>query len=61
MIDGFPLVRCIACETLFVAPLPTDEVVQATYLRPDYHDTAEASLARMQGEAAARVDVMASL
>lgn len=60
-VDGFPLVRCVGCETLFVAPLPTDEVVQATYLRPDYHDTAEASLARMQAEAHARAAVMAEL
>jgi SAM-dependent methyltransferase len=61
VVDGFPLVRCRSCATLFVAPLPGDEVVQATYLRPDYHDTAEASLARMQSEAHARAEVFAEL
>jgi 2-polyprenyl-3-methyl-5-hydroxy-6-metoxy-1,4-benzoquinol methylase len=58
---GFPLVRCSACETLFVAPLPSASVVQATYLEPDYHETAVGAAARMRAEAQARAQVLAEL
>jgi 2-polyprenyl-3-methyl-5-hydroxy-6-metoxy-1,4-benzoquinol methylase len=60
-VDGFAHVRCTACGTVFVSPLPTMEVVQATYLQPDYHETAEASAARMRSEAEARVAIMAAM
>lgn len=53
--------RCSACETLFVAPLPSADVVQATYLEPDYHDTAESSAARMRAEAQARARTIVEL
>ena len=46
---------------MFVSPLPEIDVVQATYLRPDYHETAEASAARMRAEADARVEVLQSM
>jgi SAM-dependent methyltransferase len=58
---GFAHVRCTACGTVFVSPLPTMDVVQATYLQPDYHETAEASAARMRAEAEARVSIMAAM
>ncbi len=61
VVGGFPLVRCRACATLFVAPLPSPDVVQATYLEPDYHDTAESSFARMRSEAQQRAQVVAAL
>lgn len=54
VVDGHPHVRCTTCSTLFVSPLPDRERVRATYLRPDYHETAEASIPRMQAEARAR-------
>ena len=46
---------------MFVSPLPQLEVVQATYLRPDYHETAEASATRMRAEADARIDVLQAM
>lgn len=61
VVAGFAHVRCASCGTVFVSPLPGLDVVQATYLRPDYHETAEASAARMQAEAEARVDTLAAM
>lgn len=58
---GFACVRCESCGTLFVSPLPSAEVVQATYLRPDYHQTAQDAGVRMRAEADARVQVVESL
>lgn len=53
--------RCNACSTLFVAPLPSADVVQATYLEPDYHETAESAATRMRAEADARVRTIIAL
>ncbi|MFO0636297.1 MAG: class I SAM-dependent methyltransferase [Nannocystaceae bacterium] len=61
VVMGFPCVRCEACGTLFVSPLPSPDVVQATYLRPDYHETAEDAAVRMRAEADARVRVVEGL
>lgn len=58
---GFPHVTCTECGTLFVSPLPTAEVVRATYLRPDYHPSAEGTCARMDAEAGARARIVAGL
>lgn len=44
---------------MFVSPLPSPEVVQATYLDPEYHGDVAASEARMRAEARARAQVMA--
>lgn len=60
-VDGFDHVRCGECGTVYVSPLPAMDVVQATYLRPDYHETAEASALRMRAEADARVAVMMAM
>lgn len=60
-VDGFDHVRCIACGTVFVSPLPAMDVVQATYLQPDYHETAEASATRMRSEADARIEVLVAM
>lgn len=46
---------------MFVSPLPELDVVQATYLRPDYHETAETSEPRMRSEAKARIDILRSM
>jgi len=58
---GFPHVRCPGCGTLFVSPLPSPEVVRATYLRPDYHPSAESSAPRMRVEAESRACIVAEL
>ncbi len=55
---GHAHVRCDECGTVFVTPLPELGVVQATYLQPDYHETADASGPRMRAEAAARIDTL---
>jgi SAM-dependent methyltransferase len=60
-VGGYVHVRCVDCGTVFVSPLPEIGVVQATYLRPDYHETAEVSAIRMRDEADARVDVLRSM
>ncbi len=58
---GFPHVTCTACGTLFVSPLPSAEVVQATYLRPDYHPSSDDTFARMASEGHARARAVAEL
>lgn len=58
VVDGFEHRRCVACKTVFVSPLPAVDVVQATYLRPDYHETALAAGVRMRAEAEARIDTL---
>ncbi|HET6582504.1 MAG TPA: class I SAM-dependent methyltransferase [Nannocystaceae bacterium] len=58
---GFPHVTCTECGTLFVSPLPSADVVQATYLRPDYHPSAESTCARMGAEAHGRATIVAEL
>lgn len=58
MVDGFPHVRCRDCRTVFVSPLPSAEVVQATYLDPTYHEDVAQSEARMRQEARDRARVM---
>lgn len=55
---GFVHVRCGRCDTLFVAELPPPDAVEATYLAPDYHSTAEGQEARMRAEADARAAVL---
>ncbi len=60
-VAGHPLVRCRDCGTLFVAPLPPRDIVQATYLQPDYHETAQDAAVRMRAEADARARVVAEL
>jgi SAM-dependent methyltransferase len=57
-VAGFPHVRCQGCATVFVSPLPSSEVVQATYLDPEYHGDVSASEDRMRAEARARARVM---
>lgn len=59
MVDGFPHVRCRSCGTVLVSPLPSPEVVQATYLDPEYHGDVAASEERMRAEARARARIMA--
>ncbi len=54
VVHGHPHVRCTVCTTLFVSPLPDPDRVRATYLQPDYHETADASIPRMRSEARAR-------
>lgn len=56
--DGFPHVHCEDCGTLFVSPLPSDEVIRATYLDPEYHGELDPSRERMVAEARARARVM---
>lgn len=58
VVAGFPHVRCRECGTVFVSPLPSPAVVQATYLDPDYHGDVSASEARMRAEARARARVL---
>lgn len=58
VVDGFPHVRCDECRSVFVSPLPTPEVIEATYLDPDYHHGISESEARMRSEARARAAVM---
>lgn len=58
VVDGFPHVRCEECGTLFVSPLPTEEVIRATYLDPEYHGELDASSERMRAEARARARQM---
>jgi SAM-dependent methyltransferase len=58
---GFPHVTCTECGTLFVSPLPSADVVHATYLRPDYHPSSETTFARMADEADARARIVAEL
>lgn len=58
VVAGFPHVRCRACGTVFVSPLPAAEVVQATYLDPEYHGDVSASEERMRAEARARARVL---
>jgi len=58
---GFPHVTCTECGTLFVSPLPSRDVVHATYLRPDYHPSTESSFARMADEANARARIVAEV
>ncbi|MEM7156126.1 MAG: class I SAM-dependent methyltransferase [Myxococcota bacterium] len=58
VVDGFPHVQCQECGSVFVSPLPTEEVVQATYLDPDYHGEIAGSVERMRDEARARARVM---
>jgi SAM-dependent methyltransferase len=58
---GFPHVTCSACGTLFVSPLPSADVVQATYLRPDYHPSSDDTFARMASEGHARAHAVAEL
>jgi SAM-dependent methyltransferase len=53
---GFEHLRCARCDTLFVAVLPAE--VEATYLAPDYHSTAEGQELRMRAEADARAAVL---
>ncbi len=55
---GFVHVRCSRCATLFVAELPPPERVEATYLAPDYHSSAEGQELRMRAEADARAQVL---
>jgi SAM-dependent methyltransferase len=55
---GFVHVRCVRCDTLFVAELPPPDQVEATYLAPDYHSTAEGQEQRMRAEADARAQVL---
>lgn len=61
VVDGYTHVRCSDCGTVFVTPLPQLDVVQATYLRPDYHESAEASALRMRAEADDRIDVLRAM
>lgn len=58
---GFAHVRCLACGTLFVTPLPTPDEITANYLRPDYHEGVEAAAERMRSEARARARIVADL
>lgn len=58
VVAGFPHVRCEACGTVLVSPLPSPEVVRATYLDPEYHGDLEASEERMRAEARARARVL---
>lgn len=55
---GFVHVRCSRCATLFVAELPPPERVEATYLAPDYHSSAEGQEMRMRAEADARAQAL---
>ena len=55
---GFVHVRCSRCATLFVAELPPPERVEATYLAPDYHSSAEGQELRMRADADARAQVL---
>ena len=55
---GFVHVRCSRCATLFVAELPPPERVEATYLAPDYHSSAEGQELRMRAEADARAQAL---
>ena len=55
---GYTHVRCDRCDTLYVATLPSDERVEATYLAPDYHSSAIGQEARMRAEADARAQVL---
>ena len=57
-VAGFAHVRCGRCETLFVAELPPPERVEATYLAPDYHSSAEGQESRMRAEGDARAAVL---
>ncbi len=58
VVDGFPHVRCLDCQSVFVSPLPTPQVVEATYLDPEYHGDIAQSEERMREEARARALVM---
>lgn len=58
VVAGFPHVRCHECGTVLVSPLPSPEVVQATYLDPEYHGDVSASEERMRAEARARARVL---
>jgi SAM-dependent methyltransferase len=58
VVAGFPHVRCRDCGTVLVSPLPSPEVVQRTYLDPEYHGDVSASEERMRAEARARARVM---
>lgn len=55
---GFVHVRCDRCDTLFVAVLPPPDEVEATYLAPDYHASAEGQEQRMRSEADARARIL---
>jgi SAM-dependent methyltransferase len=57
-VAGFPHVRCRGCATVFVSPLPPLEVVQGTYLDPEYHGDVAASEERMRAEARARARIL---
>lgn len=57
-VAGFAHVRCARCDTLFVAELPPPERVEATYLAPDYHSSAEGQESRMRAEGDARAAVL---
>jgi SAM-dependent methyltransferase len=57
-VAGFVHVRCAGCDTLFVAVLPPPDLVEATYLAPDYHSTAEGQEQRMRAEADARAQIL---
>ena len=47
-------VRCRGCGTLYVTPVPGAQAIEAHYLAPDYHRSADAQGARMRAEGDAR-------
>ncbi len=57
-VAGFVHVRCAGCDTLFVAALPPADQVEATYLAPDYHSSAEGQEQRMRSEADTRAQIL---
>ena len=57
-IAGFVHVRCDRCDTLFVAVLPPPDRVEATYLAPDYHSSADGQESRMRAEGDARATIL---
>ncbi len=57
-VAGFRHVRCTACATLYVAELPSATDLEATYLAPDYHQSAATEALRMRNEADARARIL---
>ena len=55
---GYPHVRCLACDSLYVSPLPTEAEIRAVYEDAGYHAGVEESEERMRREARARAEIL---
>ena len=57
-VGGFAHLECARCRTLFVSPLPDEEVLRQIYVQPDYHADVEQSADRMRAEGRSRAEIL---